>query len=171
MARPIPIGHQWVAQIYEKTVERQDPRRGFAARVSLATADRPRGNGVSEWRGNRSQAGSWFGGGESGRPHCAVMTGRSVAVDSELSFPLYQECETRMEDVMVVPRGGLRVRAALVSDQAFRASQIEEVTQLRKEHIRKLSLLFNGEGIEILKRRQGSGCRPRISSEEQTKSR
>lgn len=62
----------------------------------------------------------------------------------------------------------LRAQVVLMSDQGFRAKQIADVTRLHEEYVRELIRLFNVDGLEILKRKPGSGRRPMFSEEEQT---
>jgi transposase len=62
----------------------------------------------------------------------------------------------------------LRAQVVLMSDQGFRAKQIADVTHLHEEYVRELIRLFNVDGLEILRRKPGSGRRPMFSEEEQT---
>jgi hypothetical protein len=62
----------------------------------------------------------------------------------------------------------LRAQVVLMSDQGFRAKQISEVTRLHEEYVRELIRLFNVDGLEILKRKPGSGRHPMFSEEMQT---
>jgi len=59
----------------------------------------------------------------------------------------------------------LRAQVVLMSDQGFRAKQIADATHLHEEYVRELIRLFNEDGLEILKRKPGSG-RPPLFTEE-----